>query len=72
MWYVQLDILKQHTVNLDKRCEWHVVHLSVQVRDPEKYGFSPKTLLDQITDIYLHLNSKELAKAVATDDVRFV
>ncbi len=40
-----------------------------QVKDPEKYGFSPKTLLDKLTDIYLHLNSEELARAVATDDV---
>ena len=44
-------------------------HTHTQVKDPEKYGFSPKTLLDQLTDIYLHLNSEELARAVATDDV---
>ena len=44
-------------------------HTHTQVKDPEKYGFSPKDLLDQLTDIYLHLNSEELAKAVATDEV---
>ena len=43
--------------------------LTSQVKDPEKYGFSPKDLLDQLTDIFLHLNSEELARAVATDEV---
>ena len=40
-----------------------------QVKDPEKYGFSPKQLLSQLTDIYLHLSSVELARAVAQDEV---
>ena len=40
-----------------------------QVKDPEKYGFHPKTLLSNLTDIYLHLDSKQLAKAVAGDQV---
>lgn len=40
----------------------------LKVKDPEKYGFSPKDLLDQLTDIFLHLNSTELARAVATDE----
>ena len=41
----------------------------LQVKDPEKYGFNPKQILDRLTDIYLHLNSEELAYAVATDEV---
>ena len=39
------------------------------MKDPEKYGFSPKQLLSQLTDIYLHLSSVELARAVAQDEV---
>jgi len=41
----------------------------LKVKDPEKYGFSPKKLLDKLTDIYLHLSSVELARAVAQDEV---
>jgi hypothetical protein len=41
----------------------------LQVKEPEKYGFRPKELLDCITDIYLHLDSKQLARAVANDEV---
>ena len=40
-----------------------------QVRNPEKYGFEPKKLLDKITDIYVHLHSPEFAEAVAADEV---
>lgn len=39
------------------------------MRNPEKYGFEPKKLLDKITDIYLHLDSTEFAEAVAADEV---
>lgn len=39
-----------------------------QVKYPEKYGFSPKQLLDLLTDIYLHLDSDALVVAVATDE----
>ena len=42
----------------------------LQVKEPEKYGFKPKELLNSITDIYLHLDSKQLAEAVASDEVR--
>ena len=41
----------------------------VKVKNPEQYGFLPKELLGKVTDIYLHLNSDELARAVATDEV---
>ena len=40
----------------------------LKVKNPEQYGFLPKELLGQLTDIYLHLNSDELARAVATDE----
>jgi ubiquitin conjugation factor E4 B len=40
--------------------------LNVENRD--KYSFQPKTILNQITDLYLHLDSPELVQAVAADD----
>jgi ubiquitin conjugation factor E4 B len=39
----------------------------LKVKDPEKYNFSPKHLLDVLTDIYLHLEGSHLIRAVATD-----
>ena len=42
---------------------------TLKVRNPEKYGFEPKKLLDKITDIYVHLHSEEFAEAVAKDEV---
>lgn len=41
---------------------------TLKVRNPEKYGFEPKKLLDKITDIYVHLHSEEFAEAVAKDE----
>lgn len=41
--------------------------LLLQVKNPEKYGFDPKLLLSQLTDIYLHLKGEVLARAVAED-----
>lgn len=32
---------------------------TLKVPNPEKYGWDPKYLLDKITDIYLHLKSRE-------------
>lgn len=43
--------------------------LLLQVKEPEKYGFDPKHLLGQLSDIYLHLNCDEFAQAVASDEV---
>ncbi|XP_066922247.1 LOW QUALITY PROTEIN: ubiquitin conjugation factor E4 B-like [Clytia hemisphaerica] len=40
----------------------------LKVKKPEKYGFQPKILLDKITDIYIHLDSKPFANAVASDE----
>lgn len=40
---------------------------NLKVKNPEKYGFEPKTLLDRLTQIYVNLDSEEFAKAVAGD-----
>ena len=39
------------------------------MENPEKYGFEPKKLLDQLTDIYLQLDCARFAKAIADDQV---
>lgn len=41
---------------------------NLKVRNPEKYGFEPKKILDKITDIYVHLHSSQFAEAVAADE----
>jgi ubiquitin conjugation factor E4 B len=41
---------------------------NLKVKNPEKYGWDPKRLLDQLTDIYIHLNSEPFAQAVAGDE----
>jgi ubiquitin conjugation factor E4 B len=40
----------------------------LKVRNPEQYNFRPRQLLDQLVDIYLHLDSEEFVAAVAKDD----
>ena len=39
------------------------------MKNPDKYGWEPRRLLDQLTDIYLHLDSPALAAAIANDEV---
>ncbi|XP_056363922.1 ubiquitin conjugation factor E4 B isoform X2 [Oenanthe melanoleuca] len=39
----------------------------LKVENPEKYGFEPKKLLDQLTDIYLQLDCPRFYKAIADD-----
>ncbi|XP_019743551.1 ubiquitin conjugation factor E4 B isoform X2 [Hippocampus comes] len=39
----------------------------LKVENPDKYGFEPKKLLDQLTDIYLQLDCARFAKAIADD-----
>ncbi|XP_051786197.1 ubiquitin conjugation factor E4 B isoform X1 [Erpetoichthys calabaricus] len=39
----------------------------LKVENPEKYGFEPKKLLDQLTDIYLQLDCARFARAIADD-----
>jgi hypothetical protein len=36
---------------------------------PEKYGWEPRRLLSQVTDIYLHLDCDGFAAALAGDEV---
>ena len=44
--------------------------LCLQVKNPEKYGFEPKNLLDRLTQLYVNLDSEEFARAVAGDQVK--
>ncbi|XP_052828184.1 ubiquitin conjugation factor E4 B isoform X1 [Octopus bimaculoides] len=42
---------------------------NLKVKNPDKYGWEPKKLLDRLTDIYLHLDSSdEFAAAIANDE----
>ncbi|XP_070562106.1 ubiquitin conjugation factor E4 B-like isoform X2 [Ptychodera flava] len=40
----------------------------LKVENKEKYGFEPKKLLNQLTDIYLHLDCRKFAEAIAADE----
>lgn len=42
---------------------------NLKVRNPEKYGWEPRTLLGQLADIYLHLDCDAFAAALAGDEV---
>ena len=44
----------------------------LKVKNPDKYGWEPKKLLNVLTDIYLHLNCEAFAKAIANDEVRVI
>jgi ubiquitin conjugation factor E4 B len=44
---------------------------SLKVRNPEKYNWEPKKLLDNLTDIYLHLDCDKFAQAIANDEVQY-
>lgn len=52
-------------INLQQLCGPKCRNL--KVKNPEKYGFEPKTLLDRLTQIYVNLDSEEFAEAVAGD-----
>ncbi|RWS16347.1 ubiquitin conjugation factor E4 B-like isoform X2, partial [Dinothrombium tinctorium] len=41
---------------------------NLKVKNPDKYGWEPKRLLDQLTDIYLHLDSERFSQAIANDE----
>ena len=43
----------------------------MKVKSPEKYNWDPKWLLSHLIDIYLHLDSKTLAAAMANDQRSF-
>ncbi|XP_065842413.1 ubiquitin conjugation factor E4 B-like isoform X2 [Oscarella lobularis] len=40
----------------------------LKVKNPEKYSFNPRALLNQLVDIYLHLDSPQFVMAVANDE----
>lgn len=42
---------------------------NLKVKNQEKYGWEPKKLLNSLTDIYLHLDCEDFAKAIANDEV---
>ena len=44
------------------------MRLRLQVRNPEKYTWEPKKLLGQLSDLYLHLDCPQLARAIANDE----
>ncbi|XP_064611043.1 ubiquitin conjugation factor E4 B-like [Liolophura sinensis] len=41
---------------------------NLKVKTPEKYFWEPKKMLNSLTDIYLHLDCDEFAKAIANDE----
>lgn len=43
----------------------------LKVRNPSKYGWEPRRLLEQIFDIYLHLDCDRFAEALAADERSF-
>lgn len=54
--------------NLQQLCGPRCKDLTV--KNPEKYNFEPKKLLDLITSIYLHLSPYDrFAEAIANDEV---
>merc|ERR1719471_1315931 len=44
---------------------------NLKVKQPEKYNWDPKWMLDHLIDIYLHLDTKTLAAALANDQRSF-
>jgi ubiquitin conjugation factor E4 B len=55
--------------NLNKLCGEKCNKL--KVKEPEKYGWSPRNLLSQLIDIYLHLDCEKLAVALVSDERSF-
>ncbi|XP_033763599.1 LOW QUALITY PROTEIN: ubiquitin conjugation factor E4 B-like [Pecten maximus] len=41
---------------------------NLKVKNPDKYGWVPRKLLNTLTDIYLHLDCEAFAKAIADDE----
>lgn len=44
---------------------------TLKVKNADKYHFDPKQLLNQLTDIYLHLDSPRFYECLAADEVNF-
>jgi hypothetical protein len=45
---------------------------NLKVKNPDDYGWEPKKLLNQLTNIYLHLDCDEFANSIANDEVCFL
>ena len=43
----------------------------ILVKNAVNYGWEPRRVLDQLTDIYLHLDSEVFANALAADERSF-
>ena len=43
----------------------------ITVKNADNYGWEPRRVLDQLTDIYLHLDSDVFAQALASDERSF-
>ncbi|CAL4217434.1 unnamed protein product, partial [Meganyctiphanes norvegica] len=41
---------------------------NLKVRQADKYGWEPRKLLEQLVDIYLHLDSEKFAQSMANDE----
>ncbi|XP_072035141.1 ubiquitin conjugation factor E4 B-like [Amphiura filiformis] len=55
--------------NLQQLCGPKCNDLKVENR--EKYGFEPRKMLDQLTSIYINLDSEELAQSIGNDERSF-
>lgn len=44
---------------------------NLKVRQADKYGWEPRKLLEQLVDIYLHLDSTKFAQSIANDERSF-
>jgi ubiquitin conjugation factor E4 B len=51
--------------------EGDVNFVSPLVKNADNYGWEPRRVLDQLTDIYLHLDSDVFAQALAADERSF-
>ena len=43
--------------------------IELKVKNPEKYGWKPKDLLNQIIDVYLNMRHKKFYHFLASDEV---
>lgn len=55
--------------NLQQLCGPKCKHF--KVKNADNYGWEPRRVLDQLTDIYLHLDSDVFAQALAADERSF-
>ena len=78
-----LNFIKTFPYNLLSLCFWDVLTIlknifviehsggNLKVRNADKYGWEPRRLLEQLVDIYLHLDSKKFYGTLANDERSF-